>query len=49
LAKSFGMEEDCSAETSWGTEPDLRLGLQEIEWVILGIIAADKLVDRGFL
>jgi hypothetical protein len=25
------------------------LGLQEIEWVILGIIAADKLVDRGFL
>jgi putative tryptophan/tyrosine transport system substrate-binding protein len=25
------------------------LGLQEIEWVISGIIAADKLVDRGFL
>jgi hypothetical protein len=24
-------------------------GLQEIEWVISGIIAADKLVDRGFL
>jgi hypothetical protein len=24
-------------------------GLQEIEWVILGIIAAEKLVDRGFL
>jgi hypothetical protein len=27
----------------------LILGLQEIEWVISGIIAADKLVDRGFL
>jgi hypothetical protein len=26
-----------------------KLGLQEIEWVISGIIAADKLVDRGFL
>jgi len=25
------------------------LGLQEIEWVNSGIIAADKLVDRGFL
>jgi hypothetical protein len=24
-------------------------GLQEIEWVISGIIAADKPVDRGFL
>jgi hypothetical protein len=25
------------------------MGLQEIEWVISGIIAADKPVDRGFL
>ena len=25
------------------------MGLQGIEWVILGIIAAAKLVDRGFL
>ena len=24
-------------------------GLQEIEWVIQGIIVADKLVDKGFL
>jgi len=25
------------------------LGLQELEWVIQGIIVADKLVDKGFL
>jgi len=25
------------------------MGLQEIEWVIQGIIVADKLVDKGFL
>ena len=25
------------------------LGLLEIEWVIAGIVSADKLVDRGFL
>jgi hypothetical protein len=24
-------------------------GLLEIEWVIAGIVSADKLVDRGFL
>jgi hypothetical protein len=26
-----------------------RMGLLEIEWVILGIVSADKVVDRGFL
>jgi len=25
------------------------MGLLEIEWVILGIVSADKVVDRGFL
>jgi hypothetical protein len=30
-------------------EDIIKRGLQEIEWVISGIIAADKLVDRGFL
>jgi hypothetical protein len=31
------------------TASNQKMGLQGIEWVIWGIIAAEKLVDRGFL
>jgi hypothetical protein len=45
LVKALSTALGSEAEIIWSDFT----GLQEIEWVISGIIAADKLVDRGFL